>query len=322
MMKVSIVIPVYNEASGIGEFLLELVKELGKLRDSYQFELIVVDDGSTDGSYSVIKNTLINLLLPCRLIRLNRNFGHQAALLAGYHKANGEAIITLDADFQDPISLIPQFLSKWKEGAEVVFGRRKKRKDGPLKKATAALYYWVLHKFSEIKVKGNIGDFRLVSKEVLEQLLAAKERPTYLRGMVHYMGYQYQVIDYDRPKRKTGKSKYGFYKMVRLAMQGILNFSLVPLRLGVLLGLVVIPLGLFFLTYISVDTLVFEKVYPLYKWISVVNFIFMGFLFILIWIVSEYIGNIHDHLKSRPMYYIAEEKLLNVPREEPTSINI
>jgi dolichol-phosphate mannosyltransferase len=149
-----------------------------------------------------------------------------------------------------------------------------------------------------------VGEFRLIDRKVLNELKSMREKSRYLRGMVFWLGYNYTIIDFERPLRKHGKTGFSWLKMARLAMHGLLNFSLLPLRLGLILGLITIPLGVFFMIYFVVDILVNDVQYPLYKWISVISFIFIGFLFILIWILGEYIGKIYEETKNRPLYVI------------------
>lgn len=306
MHNISIVIPVFNEAEIIQLFYQKLTAQLTTI--NCFFEIIFVDDGSNDNTFTQLqKMEPVNTNQTLKLIRLSRNFGHQPAILAGLKSATGHAIITMDADFQDPPELIKTFIEKWLEGHKVVFGKRLLRNDNIFKRLTAKWYYELMYRFTDIKIKGNIGDFRLIDSEIVKLLFEASEQPEYIRGMVSWMGFSHALVPYNRPKRFKGKSKFSFYKMFRLAMKGILNFSLAPLRLGLVLGLITIPLGVFFLFYISIDTFFYHENYPLYKWISVINFIFMGFLFVLIWILAEYIGEIRRKQKNFPQFVVIQE---------------
>jgi glycosyltransferase involved in cell wall biosynthesis len=308
MLDISIVIPVYNEANNIEAMYAKLSTLLESMQLTY--EIVFVDDGSDDGSIGIIQK-LCSKNRSIVLIKLTRNFGHQAALTAGMDNAGGKMIITMDCDFQDPPELIPEMIEAWKNGALVVFARRKIRNDPFFKRSSAQAYYYLLEKFSDIKITGNIGDYRLIDKSVLNELGNMKEKSRYLRGMISWLGFNYTIIDFERPKRNKGKSKFSLLKMIRLGMDGILNFSLLPLRLGLVLGLIIIPIGLFFLIYIAVDTLVNQESYPLYKWISVLSFTLIGFLFVLIWILGEYIGKIFNESRNRPIYVIAEKVKAN-----------
>ena len=310
MKDISVVIPVFNEMENIPLIYPEVKKILDDMNASY--EIIFVDDGSTDGSYVLLKK-LCTLDKKVRLLRLNRNFGQQAALTAGIDHARGEAIITMDCDLQDPPSMLPDMHKKWEEGYEVVYMRRQHRKDFFLKKYSALLYYKLLSLFSDLKFEGNVGEFRLIDRKVLTELLQMREKSRYLRGMISWMGFNYTFLNYDRPKRKKGKTGFSLLKMIRLAMHGILNFSLFPLRLGLILGFIVFILGLIFLAYMTLDSLINDVIYPLYKWLSVTTFLFTGLLFIMIWILGEYIGKIYEETKGRPIYIIQDRSNFDMP---------
>lgn len=301
MPLLSIVIPVYNEAENIPVICREI--ETAMKETDMKHEIIFVDDGSTDDSILVLKELAGNDTA-VKFLSLSRNFGQQAALTAGLDHATGDAVITMDCDLQDPPALIPEFIAQWKQGNDVVYGRRKLRKDKFLKRITARSYYRLLTRFSDQKIQGDVGEFRLIDRKVLQELIQMKERSRYLRGMVYWLGFRHAVVEYDRPARRHGRTGFSWLRMARLAMHGILNFSLLPLRLGLFLGLLTIPVGFFFLVYFIVDISVNNVVYPLYKWISVISFIFIGFLFILIWILGEYVGKIYEETKDRPLYIV------------------
>lgn len=304
-VDISIVIPVFNEEENIPLMLKELKQVLSKMEMSY--ECLFVNDGSGDRTLEVLKE-LAAKDISVKFLDLTRNFGQQAALTAGLDHAKGRAIITMDCDFQDPPELLEKMIQKWAEGALMVCARRSTRNDKFFKKYSALFYYKVLNKFSDIQIAGNIGDFRLVDRRVLVSLKGMREKGRYLRGMVAWLGYKFEVVDYERPERVTGKTGFSLLKMVRLGMTGILNFSLLPLRLGLVLGFISVFVGFGFLCYIAVDTLVFNEIYPLYKWLSVVTFIFVGFLFILVWILAEYVGQIYNEAKGRPIYVVNERE--------------
>jgi dolichol-phosphate mannosyltransferase len=304
MPVVSIVLPIYNEQENIRL----LVNEIGKELDSFlsDYEIIMVDDGSTDESLVLIRELASNDPR-IKYMSFSRNFGQQAALTAGLDYSNGEAVITMDADLQDPPELLSQMIKAWKEGYEIVYMRRRKRHDSWFKRRSAQLYYNLLKNFSDNQFTSNVGEFRLVDRKVVRELSKLKEKTRYLRGMMFWMGYSHVFIDYDRPNRQRGESGFTLARMIRLGMNGILNFSLFPLRLGLILGMLVIPTGFFFLIYFIADISINNVVYPLYKWLSVITFIFTGFLFILIWILGEYIGKIYNEVKDRPIYLIKEK---------------
>ena len=303
-VDISVVVPVFNEEENVLVFYKETKKILQSLNRSYEF--VFVNDGSTDGSLELL-HQLAFKDISVKFIDFTRNFGQQAALTAGMDYANGKAIITMDCDLQDPPELITEMVKKWERKTAIIYARRTKRNDKFFKKYSAILYYKLLNRFSDIKIEGNIGDFRLIDRRVLVALKGMREKGRYLRGMVAWLGYKYEIIDYERPERVLGKTGFSLLKMVRLGMTGILNFSLLPLRLGLVLGLISMLTGFGFLSYISIDTLFFNEVYPLFKWLSVVMFIFIGFLFILVWIMAEYVGQIYNETKGRPIYVVNEQ---------------
>lgn len=304
MTELSIIIPIYNESKNILVIYSRLKEVLNKLELSW--EIIFVNDGSNDDS-SIIISDLSKKDTNVKFIALTRNFGQQAALTAGLDYATGEAIITMDCDLQDPPELIPEMINKWKEGHHIVFARRKIRNDKFIKKYTAIIYYKILYKLADIKIPGNIGEFRLIDRYVLDHLKNMREKSRYLRGMVAWLGFDYAIVDFERPNRIYGVTGFNFLKMMRLAMSGFLSFSLLPLRLGFLIGIISIFLGTGFFSYIIFDIIVNNNVYPLYKWLSVALFIFIGFLFILVWILGEYIGRIYEESKGRPIYVVKDK---------------
>ncbi len=304
-IKVSIVIPVFNEEKNI-QLIYDKIVLLPCFKETDSFEIIYVNDGSIDNS-NIVLRALAKNDNKVKIISFSKNFGHQAALTAGIEFSTGKAVITMDCDLQDPPDVIPEMIDKWEKGAEIVYMRRNTRKDKFFKRFTARLYYKILKKFTDLKIYGDIGDFRLLDRIVVNELLKLNEKTRYLRGMVAWLGFNYSIVDYDRPKRIHGKTSFSFLKMSRLGMSGILNFSLLPLRFGLILGLITIFTGVFFIGYITVDSLCFDKIYPLYKWLSVITFIFVGLLFILIWILGEYVGRTYDETKQRPLFIVRDK---------------
>jgi dolichol-phosphate mannosyltransferase len=305
---ISIVIPVFNEELNIVP-IYEAVAVVLKSMNANQ-EFIFVNDGSTDNSLQILRK-LADQEKNVKVLSFTRNFGHQAALTAGLDIASGDAVVTMDCDFQDPPDVIKEMVEKWVAGNKIIYGRRSFRKDGFFKRVTAKTYYKLLFKASEIKIMGNIGDFRLIDKTVVCELRMMKEKNRYLRGMVPWLGFSYAIVDYVRPIRTKGKTGFSLLKMMRFAMAGILNFSLFPLRLGLIMGIFIIVTGFLFLIYLGIRFFFDNQFYKLLEWLAVFNYILIGFLFILIWIVAEYIGKIYDEVKGRPLYVI--ETKINIP---------
>ena len=301
-MKISVIIPAFNEEENIPVFYVELIKTIKKL----SYEIIFINDGSKDNTLKELKR-LSSQDKNVKIISLSRNFGHQAALTAGLESASGDLIISMDADLQDPPEVILEMIEKWKEGNKIVYARRLHRVDGFFKKYTAIWYYKLLSFFSQVDIPRNVGDFRLIDRVVLDHLLQMNEQARYLRGMVAWLGFKYAFVDFSRPERIHGETNYTFRKMVRLAMDGILNFSFAPLRIGFLLGILAIYGSLLFFAYMVFDTMWNDTVYPLYKWLIVIIFGFIGLQFIFMWILGEYIGRIYDDVRKRHIYVIEEK---------------
>jgi dolichol-phosphate mannosyltransferase len=234
--------------------------------------------------------------------------------MAGYEQAIGDAVISMDADLQDPPELIPALIKKWEDGSAIVYARRAHREDTYLKKLTAQWYYSFLDATSAVTMPRNVGDFRLIDKKVLEYIKGIKDRSPYLRGLVAWSGYQYSFVDFKRPNRKSGTTGYTWSKMIKLAFDGVANFSLFPLKLAAFIGIFVIVTGIAMFLYISFDALVHAIYYPLFKWLVTIIYIFMGVQFLLLWILGEYVGRIFEQQKERPLYII--EKTLKRKRDE------
>ncbi len=302
MPYLSIVIPLFNEEQNIVLLNERLRGVLDKL--SISWELIFIDDGSSDNTLKTIEK-LASENPAIKAVSLTRNFGHQAALMAGLDHASADAVITMDGDLQDPPELIPRLLDKWNEGFLVVYARRKNyRRDHFMKRWLSILFYTIIKTLKISKAPKNVGDFRLMDRRVLEELKNMRERTRYLRGMISWLGFSYAFVDYDRPDRKNGQAGYSFGQLMKLAMDGFFSFSRVPLRIGLFLGGFSILIGLGFMLYMIADILINDVYYHLYKLLVDVIFIFIGFLFILIWILGEYIGRIYHEVKGRNLYIV------------------
>ncbi len=313
------VLPAYNEEDNIFPFYKALTAMLKDKLPGYDPEIIFVDDGSEDETLPRLKK-LAAEDKRVRIIRFSRNFGHQAALTAGMIKACGDAVVTMDCDLQDPPDLVPRLVEKWEQGCRIVYARHIERHDVFFKKWTAALYYRILSKVADLRIPRQVGDFRLVDRIAIDNLLRLDEHARYLRGMVAWLGFKHDFVDYDRPERLTGQTHYSLVKMVRLAMDGVLNFSFMPLRIAFWIGFLSLLAALAFLGYMLWDNLVRGVPYPLYKWLTVMVFGFMGSQFMFLWIIGEYIGRIYNDVRRRPLYVIQEEfGSGGIPPVPPTS---
>jgi polyisoprenyl-phosphate glycosyltransferase len=308
MSSLSIVIPLFNEEKNfptLNERLTRVLKDL-----PYNWTILYVNDGSSDNTLRLAEE-IAHADPSVKIVSLTRNFGHQAALMAGLDNVDSDAIITMDGDLQDPPELIPELVKKWEEGFPVVYARRTNyRRDNLFKRWLSVLFYFIIRILKMTTAPKNVGDFRLIDNRVLQELGAMRERTRYLRGMISWLGFKYAFVDYKRPDRENGDAGYGFGQLTRLALDGFFSFSRLPLRIGFFMGVISIFIGLGFMAYMIADILINDVYYHLYKLLVDVIFIFLGFLFILIWILGEYIGRIYHEVKGRNLYVI--HKKINI----------
>jgi glycosyltransferase involved in cell wall biosynthesis len=301
---ISLVVPFYNECDAVGAFFDNVVPVLDAV-ESIRFEIICVNDGSSDG-------TLEKLVAASardarvRVIDLTRNFGKEAALTAGLDEASGDAVIPIDADLQDPPSLIPVMIERWREGgAEVVAAQRTCRaSDTFAKRTAAAIYYRVHNVLSDVKLPENVGDFRLMDRAVVNALRRLPERRRFMKGLFAWVGFQTVIIEYQREARSAGKSKFSGWRLWNFALEGITSFSTVPLRSWTYIGLVIALLAFGYGGTIVGRTLLFGNPVPGYaSLISVLLFI-GGIELIGIGVIGEYVGRIYYETKERPVYLV------------------
>ncbi|MGB9707262.1 MAG: glycosyltransferase family 2 protein [Microgenomates group bacterium] len=300
----SLIIPVFNEEKNI----LPLINRLNPIIKNYQYEIIFVDDGSTDNTVNQIKK-IIQKNKKIKLISFTRNFGHQIALTAGYLYSKGDVIISMDADLQDPPEIIPQMLEKWKKGAKIVYAKRKERKvDSFLKRLTAFLFYRLINFLSDTPIPDNVGDFRLLDKEVVVFLNQLKEKSRFLRGLVAWPGFTTEYVYFNREKRFAGETHYPFAKMINFAIEGITSFSTKPLRLVSYLGFITAFLG-----FLGIIYAVLGKIFLPKYWVTGWTALFVAIMFlggiqlITIGIIGEYIGKIYQQVQERPPFLIKEK---------------
>lgn len=304
---ISIVVPFYNEEGNVTPFVSELKKHISS---KYDFEYLLIDDGSSDNTLEHIKK-LAASDKQIKYLSLSRNFGHQYALKAGLDHAAGDAVITLDGDFQHPPHLIPKMIEKWEMGNyKIVFSRRKDEVGKPFKNITSRFFYNLINAMSEVKIDPGSADFRLLDKEVVTMIRNTQESTLFLRGLVSWTGFKSFAIDYDPEHRSWGESKYTFSKMMTLALDAITSFSIVPLRIATFVGFF---MSLFSGIYGLYAVIVFltNRSSVIIGWPSVIiSVLFIGGLQLLILgIVGEYIGKIFLETKKRPLYIIQEKKL-------------
>jgi dolichol-phosphate mannosyltransferase len=300
--KLSIVIPAFNEQGNIEKIYEELMKIIPKL--GMQWEIVFSDDGSNDNTWRIILGLHSKDSRVCG-IRLSRNFGHQYALIAGLMNASGDAIITMDADLQHPPEIISQMLERWRNGDKIVSTVRLDNKEiSFFKKMTSNLFYKIFTYLSGVKIHPGMSDFRLMDRQVLTEILRFKEQGLFLRGIVQWIGYQHSTITFRCGTRYSGETKYTLVKMLRFAWHGISSFSLVPLRLAIVLGLFSSTISFMGIGYAIYSKIIAGTAVP--GWASVVAMIsvFFGLLFIFLGILGEYIGRILTEARSRPRFII------------------
>jgi len=301
----SIVVPVYNESDGINAFY-DRAKAVVDSLDGLDYELVFVDDGSRDDSCERLR-AIAGADPNVRVVKFSRNFGHQTAITAGVDTARGDAVVVIDADLQDPPEVIRDFVAKWREGYDVVYGVREKR-DGEsrMKLLTAAAFYRILKMIIKIDIPVDVGDFRLMSRRMVDSLKQLRERDRFVRGLVSWVGYKQIGVEYRRDARYAGETKYPYRKMMKFALDGITSFSSVPLKAATWLGYAASLAAFLYTVSVFVQ---WAAGITVQGWATImVGVLFIGGVqLICLGIMGEYVGRIFNEMKQRPMYIIEEE---------------
>lgn len=303
-VKVALVIPLFNEEIVLPLLIAEL--ESFKQARSENIQVIFIDDGSTDATVREVVR-LTEGIPAYQLIRFSRNFGHQMAISAGLRKCTADAAIIMDADLQDPLSVAGQMIDKWQEGFDVVFGVRKSRSDvSATQRFTAHVFYRFFGKISEVDAPVDTGDFRLISRSVIEAFNQFEEQQPYVRGLIAWLGFRQTGIEYHRPGRAAGSTKYPFRLRFRLAMDGLTSFSTRPLKLAVNLGLLIAFGALMGLIWVVLTKYVFGT--AITGWASLIfaAFFFGGVQLFFLGIVGTYVARVYDEVKRRPRFVIQD----------------
>lgn len=299
---ISCVIPAHNEGLLIKDFLLTLVQHMQKLTNIY--EIIVVDDGSTDNTVAQILTTTANTNI--KLISLSRNFGKEAALTAGIDHATGDIAILLDADFQHPINMIENFLHAWADGYDMVYGIRKNRNaESTIKRNFTRLFYWFMAKMSRIDMPPNSGDFRLIDRKIINALQLLPEKSRLMKGLYAWVGYKRIGLPFEVQNRTKGKSNFNLFRLFELATIGITSFSDIPLRIWSIIGLLISCSALIYATYITAATIFYGTDLPGFPSLITAIMFLGGVQLLSIGILGEYIARIFTEVKQRPIYLIA-----------------
>ncbi|MFN2576173.1 MAG: glycosyltransferase family 2 protein [Pyrinomonadaceae bacterium] len=318
MKLLSVVIPCFNEELVLRTAHERLTQAVSAI-DGFEYELIFVDDGSRDDTFKIL-GELQSHDPHTRVLKLSRNFGHQVAVTAGLEAAMGDVNVVIDADLQDPPEVVPQMIDLWHQGHHVVYGTRATRAgESRFKLMTAKAFYRIINRFSDTAMPVDTGDFRLMDRKVVDVLLSMPERGRFLRGMVSWIGFRQAPLAYERQPRRAGRTKYSLFRMIHFALDGILSFSVLPLRLASFTGLVAIWFAL--AGIIMAVVVRFLGLYDLRLgrgWASLfVAVLFMGGVQLLsLGVMGEYLGRIYTEVKRRPLYAVQERLGFEVPSSE------
>jgi len=299
---IGLIVPVFNETEAVGPFLettLPILKETG-----CPFEILFIDDGSRDDTLAALraaKSSHPEMVI----LALARNFGKEAALTAGLDHSKGDVVIPMDVDLQDPPELIHKFLEKWREGFDVVYGRRADRtSDGVLKKASAGWFYKLFNKMSHLSIPPDVGDYRLMDRRVVDEIKKLRERTRFMKGLMSWPGFRATDVPYERPHRSAGTTSFNFWKLWNFALDGITSFSSVPLRFWLYMGAAISLLSFAYAAYMVIRVLITGSDVPGYPSLIVAITFFGGIQLLSIGLIGEYIGRIFLEIKGRPIYVI------------------
>ncbi len=302
---ISVSAPVLNEEDVLERFYERVCAAL----EGHEFELVLVDDGSTDRTPEML-DELAEKDRRVRVIHLSRNFGYQPAVAAGLDNCSGDAVVTIDADLQDPPELIPELIAEWQQGADVVYAvRRERRGEGRVKLVTARWFSSLFRRLAELEIPANVGDFRLLSRRAVDALRAMPERNRFMRGMTVWVGFRQSSVPYDRDPRFAGDTRYKWRTLLRIALDGISSFSHVPLQIATLVGFAVSFIAFLGIPYVIVNRLIGFYV----EGVSTLLFAILllgGIQLITLGIIGEYISRIYDEVKRRPLYVVGERRNL------------
>lgn len=304
MPTLSIIVPMYNEEDAMDGFFKRVQRVLQTVTPSY--EIICVNDGSRDLTLARLRQAA-ERDERIKVVNLSRNFGKEIALSAGLDHATGEAVIPIDADLQDPPEVIPLMVAKWRAGAKLVLAKRRDRSsDGWLKRLTANGAYWLFSKLTYPRIPQNVGDFRLMDREVVAAIKRLPERSRFMKGLFAWIGYEAEIVEYDREARSAGETKWNYWKLWNFALDGITSFSSLPLRIWSYLGFGVSLFAMAYLGFTIAKTVIFGLDVPGYASLMSVILFFNGVLLVGIGVIGEYLARIFTEVKARPLYIVSE----------------
>lgn len=303
-MEITLIVPVFNEEKAIRPFHEAVRRVLSE--EPARVRLVFINDGSQDDSGAQIRQLIANDP-DVMLIDLSRNFGKEAALFAGLEQASGDALIPIDVDLQDPIEVVPQLIERWRAGFDVVLAKRRDRSsDSYVKRCSAAGFYFLLRRISQIPIEENVGDFRLLDRRVVEVIKSMPEQQLFMKGVLSWAGFSTTVVEYDRAERRYGLSRFNGWKLWNLALDGITSFSTLPLRLWTYIGGLIALAAFAHALLLVFDKLLFGNPVPGYPSLMSAILFLGGVQLIGIGVLGEYIGRIYMESKHRPRYVIRE----------------
>jgi glycosyltransferase involved in cell wall biosynthesis len=308
MKLISIIVPCFNEEAVFSETQKRLTETMSELPSgTYDYEIIFVNDGSKDQTLSLIKQAAQNnQRIKC--LNFSRNFGHQLAITAGLDHCQGDAAIVIDADLQDPPSVMLAMIEKWSEGFDVVFGKRKDREgESGFKLWTAKYFYKIINRLSDVDIPKDTGDFRLMDRQALNQFLKMRESYRFVRGMVAWIGFNQTFVEYDRDSRFAGETKYPLKKMISLASDAILSFSNTPLKIATFIGFltsVAAFIGIVYSLYIRLFT---KSWVEGWTFLMIAILLIGGIILLVLGIIGGYVGRIYGEIKQRPLYIVKDK---------------
>ena len=303
-VEISVVVPLYNEELNIDYLFERLLSVLSRLDMTY--EIVCVNDGSKDNTIGcLIEHHQQNHRI--KVVNLSRNYGKEIALSAGLDYANGNAVIPIDADLQDPPELITELVEKWREGYDVVYATRRSRQgESWVKRFTANVFYRTIDSLSQVPIPRNTGDFRLLDRRVVDALKQMPERNRFMKGLFAWVGFQQTSVIYDRPSRYKGETKWNYWKLWNFAIDGITSFSFLPLKVWSYVGLLVAIPSFFYASYLVIRTLIYGIDFPGYASIMVAVLFLGGVQLVSLGVLGEYLGRVYEEVKGRPLYLVRE----------------
>lgn len=308
-MELSVVIPVMNEEDNVKALYKRLKKTLNQITSSH--EIIFVDDGSTDSTVEEVMALRADDTC-VKLVSFSRNFGHEMANSAGFRKASGQAVVIIDGDLQDPPELIKDMYDKYKEGHDVVYAKRATRKkESFFKKLTSKAFYRFMKFMSYVELPLDTGDFRLLSRRVVDEINKMEEHNRFFRGITHWVGFNVTYVEFNRDGRHAGETKYNYFKLMRLAIDAILSFSDKPLKIFSVFGIAMSLFSFVFMIYWVVYKVLTDN--PIAGWTSTITIVlfFFGILMLQISVLGEYIARIYEEVRRRPLYIIQKQEGLD-----------